>query len=216
MNVFILNTGRCGSTTFVKACGHIKNYTAGHETRSRVIGTDRLHYADNHIEADNRLSWFLGRLDKRYGDGAFYVHLLRGAEETAISYSKRSFKGGIIKAYFESIVMGGDRRDILEIEPDEAFLISLDYCDTVNSNIELFLKEKPSKMVVKLENVKEDFARFWTLIGAEGNLDDALQEWDKKYNPTLEKEIRKKPLLRRVTRKIYRIGRKIPQFISEA
>ena len=34
MNVFILNTGRCGSRTFARACAHITNYTSAHESRS--------------------------------------------------------------------------------------------------------------------------------------------------------------------------------------
>ena len=64
MNVFVLNTGRCGSVTFIEACRHIHHYSAAHESRATYIGEQRLAYAANHIEADNRLCWFLGRLDK--------------------------------------------------------------------------------------------------------------------------------------------------------
>ena len=67
MNVFILNSGRCGSTTWIRACTHIDNFSAGHETRSHLSGDARLDYPDRHIEADNRLSWLLGRLDRQYG-----------------------------------------------------------------------------------------------------------------------------------------------------
>ncbi len=63
MNVFVLGTGRCGTTTFMKACRHVTNCTSGHETRVNHVGPERLSYPSNHIEADNRLSWFLGRLD---------------------------------------------------------------------------------------------------------------------------------------------------------
>ena len=65
MNIFVLNTGRCGSTTFIKACQHIRNYTALHESRANRIAEQRLAYPRDHIEADNRLSWFLGRLDRQ-------------------------------------------------------------------------------------------------------------------------------------------------------
>ena len=75
-NVFVLCTGRCGSTTFVQACQHIENYTASHESKISLLGDQRLEYSQNHIEVDNRLSWFLGSLDKKYGDNAFYVHLI--------------------------------------------------------------------------------------------------------------------------------------------
>ena len=42
-----------------------------------MIGPERLDYPDQHIESDNRLAWYAGRLEKRYGDDAFYVHLKR-------------------------------------------------------------------------------------------------------------------------------------------
>ena len=51
-NVFVLCTGRCGSTSFERACRHATNWTSGHETRSHLLGADRLAYPDRHIEAD--------------------------------------------------------------------------------------------------------------------------------------------------------------------
>ena len=56
MNVFVLCTGRCGSTTFACACRHIENYTAAHESRSHLAGPERFAYPEDHIEVDNRLS----------------------------------------------------------------------------------------------------------------------------------------------------------------
>jgi len=175
MNVFILNTGRCGSTTFIMACEHITNFTSAHESRCDRLGEDRLAYPENHIEADNRLSWFLGRLDNHYGDKAIYVHLMRNSHDTASSYAKRLFPGGIIPAY---------RKGILQHLPDDIsdMSVSLDYYDTVNSNIEHFLKDKTRKMEFNLENAKEDFKKFWELIGAEGDLDAAMAEFDIPYN----------------------------------
>ena len=89
MNVFVLCTGRCGSHTFIESCNHISNYTAGHETRSRFLGKERLNFALNHIEADNRLAWFLGRLDTTYRENVFYVHLSRNKNQTIKSFSVR-------------------------------------------------------------------------------------------------------------------------------
>ena len=89
MRVFVLNTGRCGSMTTIKACEHLTNYTAGHETRTGAIGDRRLDYPDRHVEADNRLSWFLGILGERFGDGPLYVHLRRDPEEVAASFLRR-------------------------------------------------------------------------------------------------------------------------------
>jgi hypothetical protein len=175
MNVFILNTGRCGSMTFIKACQHISNFSSAHESRCHLLGEARFDYPENHIEADNRLAWFLGKLDYYYGDNAIYVHLKRNSDATASSYAKRLFPGGIIPAY---------RQGILQFLPDDVSIMSvcLDYYDTVNSNIELFLKDKRLKMVFELENAAQDFQKFWTLIGAKGDMKAALAEFSHAYN----------------------------------
>jgi hypothetical protein len=174
MNVFVLCTGRCGSHTFIEACKHISNFSAGHETRSRFIGDERLNYGANHIEADNRLAWFLGRLDKKYGDDAFYVHLTRDRQRNAASMSKYMHMG-ILEAYTDGILMRSSYRN----DPME---FSLDLYDTINMNIETFLKDKSRKMDFALENAKDDFRIFWERVGAQGDLDKALGEWDRTYN----------------------------------
>ncbi|NOX08463.1 MAG: hypothetical protein GXP22_03050 [Gammaproteobacteria bacterium] len=174
MNIFILNTGRCGSTSFIKACQHIANYTAAHESRVTTLGQERLAYPDQHIEADNRLSWLLGRLDLAYGDQAFYVHLVRAVEDTTASFSRRA-DFGIMKAYREGILMGGQ-------EVQATNTVARDYIDTVESNIELFLRDKTRTMSFQLETAKADFSMFWDRIAAEGNLEQALAEWDIIHN----------------------------------
>lgn len=174
MNVFILNTGRCGSTTFIKACQHINNYSAAHESRSTLIAEQRLTYPENHIEADNRLSWILGRLDNVYGDNAFYVHLHRDKNKTAESFSKRN-EFGIMKAYREGILMQ-------EEQNDSALELAQDYIETIESNITLFLKDKTHTMEFSLENAERGFTRFWQSINAEGDFEAALAEWKTSYN----------------------------------
>ena len=174
MNVFVLCTGRCGSHTFIESCNHISNYTAGHETRSRFLGKERLNFALNHIEADNRLAWFLGRLDVMYGDEAFYVHLTRDRQRNAASIS-RYMHMGVLKAYTNGILMRSSYRN----DPME---FSLDLYDNINMNIKAFLKDKSRKMDFTLENAKQDFRIFWDKIDARGDLEAALGEWDKTYN----------------------------------
>ena len=174
MNIFILNAGRAGSTTFIQACRWIDNYSAGHETRCRLLGPDRLAYPDNHIEADNRLSWLLGRLDRTYGKAAYYVHLRREPEAAATSFVRRA-GFGIMKAYRDGILMEG-----MAGQTDHA--TALDYLDTVESNIDLFLKDKPHQMRFRLEQARADFDAFWTWIGARGDLGKALAEWDIRHN----------------------------------
>jgi len=174
MNIFILNTGRCASSTFIKACQHITNYSASHESLLKETGQQRLAYPQNHIEADNRLSWFLGRLDKKYGDKAFYVHLQRDARETARSFSRR-IDFGILKAYEQGILMHEDHQ--LSAED-----IASDYIATVEANISLFLQNKTNKMQISLETINQDYSAFWKTIGAEGDIDKAMQEWNISYN----------------------------------
>jgi len=60
--------------------------------------------------------------------------------------------------------------------------IANDYLETVDSNIKLFLKDKPRKMDVSIETIKDDFTEFWNSINAQGDLDIALNEWNINYN----------------------------------
>ena len=172
MNVFVLCTGRCGSTTFARACAHITNFTASHESRCRLLGPDRVAYPENHIEVDNRLAWFLGRLGNAYGDDAFYVHLLRDRAGTAASYNQRWFPAGILAAYNQSILMrhsGG-----LEVAED--------LWDTVNENIRAFLADKSQTLEFQLDTAEADMRKFWQAIGAEGDLEAAVAEWRVRHN----------------------------------
>jgi hypothetical protein len=207
MNVFVLSTGRCASTTFVEACKHITNYTAGHESRSCIIGYKHFSFPENHIEVDNRLSWFLGWIDEIYGDNAYYVHLIRKKEAVAESFNKRwDWDVSLIRAYGQHVLT---KR---HIKTEERLDICLDLWETINKNIDMFLKNKTKKMIFNLEDHKRNFCDFWGNIGAEGDLDGALLEWENKHNASIkEQQFKlykwKKPL---------RILKKLPNFIKEA
>ncbi len=183
-NVFVLCTGRCGSATLISACHHITNYSAGHETRVKRVGGERLNFPEGHIEADNRLSWFLGRLETHYGESAYYVHLTRESEAVARSYSKRSWwEGSITRAYRQGILMLSDAHELD---------ICRDYVATVNANINMFLKDKPNQIHMSVENWQSEFPEFWAAIGAEGDLEAALKELATPQNTMAEMEVRKK------------------------
>jgi hypothetical protein len=177
MNVFVLCTGRCGSATFIEACHFIKNYSSAHESRTSLLGADRFAYPVNHIEADNRLTWVLGRLDAHYGNNAAYVHLTRDTYAVAKSFVAR-YAGGIIKAYRgKGIVLGLP-------EDTDPLLVALDYCHTVDTNIKSFLKDKTKTMDFRLEEADRDFPRFCDFIGAEVDMHSALQEFQVRHNAT--------------------------------
>ncbi|MEO1189430.1 MAG: hypothetical protein AAFW60_10185 [Pseudomonadota bacterium] len=225
MHVFVLTTGRSGSTTFVRACQHMQNYTAAHQGKSNIIGADRLTFPDNHIESDNRLSWFLGRLDELYGDRAYYVHLHRDPNATTRSFLKR-FGWGITRTYYPGIVTrnpayeDGNKRVSKEFEVS----ICADLVETMNANIRAFIKHRKQSISIKLEDPKEQFAEFWRQIGADGDLKKALAEWDVRHNANMPTDGAYKLRDERQTRlqvselpgKFARIAKKLPSFLAEA
>jgi len=181
LRVFILGTGRTGSTSIIKACEHIENYSSGHESLTRNFGDKRFDYPENHIEADNRLSWELGRLNQKFGDEPFYVHLKREKKEIAKSYFKRFFKSESIMDAFCS----GMRMVSAEKQPDKIrFKACLDYVDTVDANINLFVSNKSKVLVMNLESIEEDFKVFWDKIEAKGDFKAAISDLRKPHNAT--------------------------------
>ena len=178
MNVFVLCTGRSGSVTFSRAAAHMTNFTSGHETRVRLLGDARLAYPPYHVEADNRLTWMLGRLEEKFGDSAFYVHLMRDAQATALSFNHRwQMKGSIIAAYRDAILMGAEGPPIA---------VCTDYVETVNANIRAFLSGKPHAMRFELERAEDHWRTFWERIGAKGDLQASLAEWKVRHHRTGE------------------------------
>lgn len=159
-NVFVLCTGRSGSVTFANACKHITNYSSGHETRVRQTGDARTDYPDNHIEVDNRLIFFAGALEAKYGDEAIYVHLRRNPQEVAESYNRRwHMAEGLMMGWATSIAR----------QTDYGISASRFMVDTVEQNIAQFLSNKPRKLEIWIENFQEGFDQFADLIAAEGD-----------------------------------------------
>lgn len=180
MNVFVLNTGRCGSTSFAKVCEHIDNYTAGHETLVHEVGPARFAYPDQHIEADNRLSWMLGSLGRHFDDdGTLYVHLTRNPEEVVSSFLHRwdsPFRSSAIRAFGHGIVIRAadwSERERLEV--------CRSYVETITHNIEDFLRDRPS-MVIDIADLSTRFADFADRIDATYDVDAAASEMATHHN----------------------------------
>src|SRR5690606_5938463 len=150
------------------------NFSAGHETRTAIIGRGRLNYPANHVEVDNRLCWFLGRLEDKYGNSAFYVHLKRNPEHVLQSLNRRwHLRENIVRAYADQIHMATVKNPLLVCE---------DYMQTVNLNISAFLANKDNVMQINIEDAERDFPEFWRRIGAEGDLEKALAEFSARHN----------------------------------
>lgn len=209
MNVFVLSTGRCGSTTVARAFSHATNYTSGHETRSHLL-SGRLEYPRDHIESDNRLSWFLGSLDRRYGNDAWWVHLTRDEERVADSLWRRweeNVRGrrlaGIVRhprrtagsmrnwwsdgsSMNRGMIAIAFGYDVVTshrpLTSDERRLACRLYVQTVNDNISKFLEGKTRTARIRVENFKPDVAYLWERIDAEGPVEDAMRELDVVHN----------------------------------
>ncbi|MDP6538176.1 MAG: hypothetical protein QF903_04675 [Planctomycetota bacterium] len=151
------------------------NFTSAHESRTGFLGARRLAYPADHVEADNRLSWLLGRLDEAYGDEAFYVHLRRDADATAASFVKR-YRKGIMRAYTRRGILHGLPRDADRLE------VARDYCLTVGSNIEHFLRDKTHTLAMDIETPLEAFELLWDRIGAEGDFEAGARELGIRHN----------------------------------
>lgn len=171
MRVFVLCTGRTASTAFSKSCAHLDGFTSGHETRSRVVGYERTDYPDNHIEVDNRLSWFLGTLDKKYGDEAYYVKLNRSMDLVSNSYLKRWFLSiSIVRAFLVGVLMTDsytkkERRAACDL-----------YCSTVEDNIDFFLKDKSKVFEFEISGAEAEFKRFCSWLEIECPK-SSIDEW---------------------------------------
>ena len=100
---------------FNRACDHIANYSNGHETLAKTIGTARFNYPENHIEVDNRLSWFFGTLDRLYGRNAYYVYLIRNPRghaaelEQALEKPAREHHAGLCPSGLDAAPQAPDR-----------------------------------------------------------------------------------------------------------
>lgn len=178
LRVFVLSTGRCGSLTFARALEHVANYSVGHETRAGVV-VDRLDYPDQHIEVDNRLSWFLGALGHRY-PAATYVHLARDPQQVAESYAARfGVRGGIMPAFASGILF----RATAAAQAERLQIAKL-YVNTVTTNIAAFVNTLPPQQVihVNIENPHASFDRLWDLIDAFGYRSRAHAELDRRHN----------------------------------
>lgn len=197
MRVFVLCTGRTGSATFAAAAAHATNFTAAHESRINVL-QGRLDYPDQHIEVDNRLSWFTGSLARAYPD-AFYVHLSRDKNATVDSYLRRFRDGWPLTGRLRTDLVRAFRQQ-RKLSITDGFAHSILYRDapwpksetrdvvqlmveTMNDNIENFLIGR-DHMSIDIDSAAESFPRFWREIGAEGDLNSALSTFGVRHNAT--------------------------------
>lgn len=178
MRVFCIGTGRCGTTTFYKSCQHITNFTSANEShRHGSLATGWLDYPDNHIEVDPHLVWSLGTLINLYPD-ALFVHLKRNRTDVVNSWLKRPSTSTKGAGALCSIMFQVDYfKAGLEVRKK---LLGLLYNGIVN-NVDEALKGK-SYAEFNLHQLPVQLSALWAVIGAEGNLDAAIETCKKTHN----------------------------------
>lgn len=175
MRIFVTGTGRCGSVTFSQACRYVTNYTCGHETHTNKPTAAGLRgdvanwqYPDNHIEVSPQLVIGIPLLRRRYPE-AKWVHLVRQDRDAcARSLANRSDVRAFAKYWF------------LNVDPDELTVAYAVY-DTVRALSEALL---PDAFTLELEQARLQWPACWEFLGARGDFQRSLCEWDKRYNAT--------------------------------
>ena len=179
MRVFVTGTGRCGSVTFSRACRHITNYTGGHEThtnkrfaKKRIGDILNLEYPDNHIEVSPQMAIQIPLLRDKYPD-AKWVHLIR-TDRDACARSLCARSDMVAFATY----------NFLNENPDPV-AVSYAVYDTMRAIVDASLaiaSHHDQAIRMHLETIKTEWDLFWSWIGAEGDFDASLAEWDRRYN----------------------------------
>lgn len=154
------------------------NFTAAHESRAREVGPARFDYPDRHIEADNRLTWLLGGLAAHERRGDRYVWLQRPTSDVAASFLRRweaPTRISIMEAFAHGIIM--EHKDWPAERRAELVWF---YIEMVEANIIEFITDRPH-LTVQLGE-PGSFRRFWQWIGANGDLEAALDTWALRHN----------------------------------
>jgi hypothetical protein len=188
MKVFVLGTGRSGTKTFTKACEHLSNYTVSHCSLREGEGFDHkwgvLQSREGHIEVDDRLSWLLPVLERLHGDDAYYVHLWRDPAKVVRSYARpgRIFLQGSLLGTFYHGILGtpAEKRKVSREDRAKAGELCV---EVINRNIETFLEGKSHKTFIDIDRPGESFRHFLRDIGAEGDLEAAVAEFEGIHDP---------------------------------
>jgi len=131
------------------------------------LGADRIAYADNHIECDNRLTWFLPRLTKRYGDSSVLVIVERARQKTAASYNRRWERINIMKAYSQGILMRGLH--------DNTYEVCEDYVENVYEQLEFFSHSWKHVVHLQLEEPSEGVDKVLSLLDKSSHKQEVLE-----------------------------------------
>ena len=153
MRVFFISPGRTATTTLAQAFSSCVSWTSAHESNTKKRYADRCLYAQKHVEADNRLVFFLPRLTELYAASEMLVIVRRDRKKIANSYRKRWWKFNLPKIYVFGILM----RSFAESEDE---LID-DMVDWIYDTIFYHAKNWNNVVVLDIEQPQEGFAKIF-------------------------------------------------------
>lgn len=175
-NVFVISSGRTATTTFAQAASHLPGWTADHETRVSLPLADRVDYPEHHIEADNRLLFYLPQLETRFGDDALYVYLVRDPEKIAQSYAKRwHLTVSVVRAYTHGLRM------IPRVSEDDVLSHCRDFVAYADQTFRAFLDRQTNVQFFDIEDAETEFTAFARHLGLDAP-EAALAVWRETHN----------------------------------
>ena len=167
MRVFVVGTGRCGTSTFYHACRHIHNYEAYHEPNSGQV--DSFETEDQVINVSSQFVVRIPELLKKYPESK-WIHLIRNRDQCVESLAKCC-----------PVEMDGYVRQWCQIFQCNLTRASQFYYDSINSMIELMLRNQ-SCLTMNLPIRRPAWMTFWSFVGAQGDFESSLREWESCYN----------------------------------
>ena len=172
MRVFVVGTGRCGSSTFYQACKTISNYTCGHETFVGKVHDFK--YPDNHIEVAVQNMQALAYLRREYPNSKF-VHLIRERESCIQSLYKQVPE--YLSAWAFQMFLLNYRRPSIEIAEW--------YYDITVNAIRGFSRSICQQDYIEIPTYQmdADWGCFCKQIRADCNFEEAYKILKRKYNP---------------------------------
>lgn len=167
--VFVVGTGRCGTSTFYQACLHATNYLSRHE--AYAIGDCPPFFFPEHpsIEIGSTLTMFIPRLKRRFPQ-ARWVHLQRERQACCESIAR--------ECHEESVGFAKRWLWKSEINPVRAAEI---FYDSVNDLCQSLL---PEAFHLQLETVEQQWLDCWKFMNCVGDFSSSLSVWRRKYNPS--------------------------------
>ena len=167
MQIFVVGTGRCGTSTFYNACQHVTNYTCRHEICYLHLIKQQL---INAIEVNGGLTFFIPQLRRQY-QRAKWVHMIRDREACIKSLAEQA---GQSVRYWANVWLQWESSDA-EL-PVAAGL----FYDSVN---DLIVSQLPEVFTFRLESAYEqDWPEFWDWAKCKGRFESSRVVWRRHYN----------------------------------